>query len=204
MNGWEISKIRGMLRSWEDGSDKILALKGETWLLRGMNSPYASHQQVVINTGHSVPRCIVLYRSNYYDQGLVVLPYSFVAEADANWHEGISFVSFPSFIIRKAIFQGSRGIITSDWLPEWLTWKDLITLAVVNNCEGFDGDGNPKLTGRFFLDLKIDESSTRYVIPDLCIRYHKDLTGDYPEGYNPLTGEYEPQGTELIEEEVEE
>jgi len=167
-------EIQRRLDSLKASTCRQILFKNEGWVFRGLNSPYTSHQEVTLTSGHGIERTIVLSSNTTH---LIITENELLVR-------GCVKAQLPSFH-----FTDNELFIFPATAPRWLETR-LVNVYYVDEFRGYDENGAPIFDPRStdgFIAVRYPHSGGGYLA--LSIRKMIDPNGWAGVGHIFLTDE---------------
>ena len=117
-------EIQRRLDSLKASTNLDVVFKNEGWMFRGLNSPYTSHQEVTLTSGHGIERTIVLSSKTH----LIVSTNELLVK-------GCVKAQLPSSIFHELFIFPATA-------PRWLENR-IVNVYYVDEFRGYDENGAP-------------------------------------------------------------
>jgi len=127
-----LKKIMRTIQSFRDSTYKIVSLKNESFYCDSMNSPYVSHQEIKIKSGHGREKLIII---ESHDIMFLSTDY----QDRKNKNDGQCWKEIPAYWVRQILNETN---LFPFGLPEWL--KEHTVWAIIpDRFRGYDDKGKP-------------------------------------------------------------
>ena len=146
-------RIESILESLTSRTNLKVSLKNETWELKGLNSPYLSHQTVALTDGHGIDRLVV-----FGENELFVFTVDCVVIVD-----DMLVRDLPAFHFDRLFkFPVSR--------PNW--FRGNVKVAFPDRFNGYDRDGSPVFNKNVYVAAKDRRGAVvEFIAPNMSLEY---------------------------------
>jgi len=125
-------EIQRRLERIKASGKRLLLFKNEGWVFRGLNSPYTSHQEVTLTSGHGIERTIVLSSKTHL----------IISGNNELLVRGCVKAQLPSFHFLNNHNNNNLFIFPAT-APRWLETTRLVNVYYVDEFRGYDENGAP-------------------------------------------------------------
>jgi len=145
-------EIKRRLERIKASGKRLLLFKDEGWMFKGLNSPYTSHQEATLTSGHGIERTIVLSIPKTH---LIITD-----SANELLVRGCVKAQLPSFH-----FLENELFVFPATAPRWLETSRLVNVIYVDEFRGYSVDGAPVFEKKAdgFIAVRYPHSNGNYL-----------------------------------------